>query len=85
MSAAAAGGGRWDTVRVAIVTMGERTVEYVGDSSLTLARLLEEMGLDEGLVDVRVNGVTVPGTTSLRNGDRLLVIPRIGGDTAPGR
>ncbi len=49
----------------------------------TLARLLEDLGIDRRRVAVAVNAVVIPGTeldrTTPREGDRIEVIEAVGG------
>ena len=69
---------RKNSITVKIVTMGKGITNYVGDESLTLGRLLEELGVN-GQMDVRVNGATVDKSYTLADADQILVVPKIRG------
>jgi hypothetical protein len=66
------------SITVTIVTMGSGTTRYVGEASLTLGRLLEELDID-GHTDVRVNGATAERAYRLIHGDQVVILPRIRG------
>jgi len=69
---------RKSSITVKIVTMGKGITNYVGDESLTLGRLLEELGVN-GQMDIRVNGATVDKGYRLADADQVLVVPKIRG------
>ncbi len=69
---------RKSSITVKIVTMGKGITNYVGDDSLTLGKLLEELGVN-GQMDVRVNGATVEKTYRLADADQVLIVPKIRG------
>jgi sulfur carrier protein ThiS len=69
---------RTNSITVKIVTMGKGITNYVGEESLTLGRLLEELGVN-GQMDVRVNGATVEKTYRLTDADQVLIVPKIRG------
>ncbi len=69
---------RTNSITVKIVTMGKGITNYVGEGSLTLGRLLEELGVN-GQMDVRVNGATVEKTYQLADADQVLIVPKIRG------
>jgi sulfur carrier protein ThiS len=69
---------RTSSITVKIVTMGKGITNYVGEESLTLGRLLEELGTN-GQMDVRVNGATVEKTYRLADADQVLIVPKIRG------
>jgi sulfur carrier protein ThiS len=69
---------RTNSITVKIVTMGKGITNYVGEESLTLGRLLEELGVN-GQMDVRVNGATVEKTYRLADADQVLIVPKIRG------
>jgi hypothetical protein len=69
---------RTSSITVKIVTMGKGITNYVGEESLTLGRLLEELGAN-GQMDVRVNGATVEKTYRLADADQVLIVPKIRG------
>ncbi len=65
-------------ITVKVVTMGKDITNYVADDSLTVDRLLEELGVDERM-DVRVNGATVDKGRQCAHGDHILIVPKIRG------
>jgi sulfur carrier protein ThiS len=69
---------RTNAITVKIVTMGKGITNYVGEESLTLGRLIEELGIN-GQMDVRVNGATVEKTYRLADADQVLIVPKIRG------
>jgi hypothetical protein len=71
-------------MRVRILQLGRRVIEYRGHVGDTVAAALAAVALEVRLgVDIRVNGMAAHGTTTLQDGDVLTLIPRIkGGDVA---
>jgi hypothetical protein len=70
-------------ITVKIVTMGAGVTQYVADSSTTFGQLLERLvasnfGVTEQ-VDVRVNSVTPQRDYLLRDGDQVMLVPKIRG------
>jgi hypothetical protein len=70
--------GHKSVVTVKVVTMGTGVTHYVGDESLTLGQLLDEMGIGAQM-DVRVNGTAVEKSYRLGDADQVLVVPKIRG------
>ncbi len=69
-----------DVMRVRILQLGRQVTEYRGYPGETVATALAALTLQVGPgVDVRVNGVAANGTTTLRDGDVVTLIPRIKG------
>lgn len=66
---------------VKVVTMGKGVTNFVREESLSLATLLQELGVN-GQMDVRVNGATVEKTHRLAEGDQVLIVPKIRGGSA---
>jgi molybdopterin converting factor small subunit len=56
--------------------MGRGVTHYVATDSMTLGRLLEELGVTDRM-DVRVNGAAVEKTYRLADADEVLILPRI--------
>ena len=63
---------------VKVVTMGKGVTNVVLEEPLSLAALLQEIGVN-GQMDVRVNGATVEKGYRLADGDQILVVPKIRG------
>ena len=69
-----------DAMRVRILQLGRQVIEYRGHPGATVATALAAVALQVGPgVDIRVNGVAANGTTTLRDGDVVTLIPRIKG------
>jgi sulfur carrier protein ThiS len=66
---------------VKVVTMGKGVTNFVREEPLSLATLLQELGVN-GQMDVRVNGATVEKTHRLAEGDQVLIVPKIRGGCA---
>jgi molybdopterin converting factor small subunit len=70
-------------ITVKIVTMGAGITQYVADSSTTLGELLErleasDLRLSEQM-DIRVNGAAAAKDYRLRDGDQVMLVPKIRG------
>ena len=69
-----------DEMRVRILQLGRQVIEYRGQSGQTVALALAAKAVQVGPgVDIRVNGMAADGTTTLRDGDVVTLIPRIKG------
>lgn len=68
-------------IAVKVVTMGKGVTNFVREEPLSLATLLQELGVN-GQMDVRVNGATVEKTHRLADGDQVLIVPKIRGGCA---
>lgn len=66
---------------VKVITMGRGVTNFVREEPLSLATLLQELGVN-GQMDVRVNGATVEKTHRLAEGDQVLIVPKIRGGSA---
>ena len=72
---------RKSAITVKVVTMGKGVTNFVREEPLSLASLLQELGVN-GQMDVRVNGATVEKTHRLADGDQVLIVPKIRGGCA---
>lgn len=70
-------------IQVRVLQLGRSVMNYTGQPGLRVASALDGVGLVTAPgMDIRVNGTTADGTTELRNGDVVTIIPRIKGGSA---
>ena len=77
---AEAGVGVGNDMRVRVLQLGRRVVQYSGPAGVTLDVVLESVGM-AGLqgMDLRVNGSAGGGDQVVKDGDVVTLIPRIKG------
>jgi molybdopterin converting factor small subunit len=68
-------------ITVKIVSMGKGITQYVGDTSLTLGDLLEQLAVPAQM-DVRVNGAAAEKAYRLADADEVVIVPKIRGGSA---
>jgi sulfur carrier protein ThiS len=70
-------------MRVRVLQLGRQVIDHTPTEGATVQSVLQQVGITDRGMDVRVNGATAEATTVLQDNDVVTVIPRIKGGSQP--